>query len=194
MSTKIQRAFILVIVTIFIISTIGIGAIYIFDAQNQKKQSDIQAGLIEAQKQLNAQKEQSITPTDQNKENKLEGTQLAGYAPTTNTLPKLSFTDTTVGTGAVVKESDTVTAHYTGAVGSTGKIFQSSYDGGQPIAFPLNGVIAGWTQGVPGMKEGGTRRLFIPATLAYGATPPPGSGIPANADLIFDVTIVKIGE
>src|SRR5205085_521848 len=96
---------------------------------------------------------------------------------------------TTPGTGDTVKPNATVTVDYTGAVASTGVIFQSSKDSGQPVSFPLSGVIKGWTQGIPGMKVGGTRRLLIPASLAYGATPPQGSGIPANADLVFDVTM-----
>ena len=87
-----------------------------------------------------------------------------------------------------------VTAHYTGAVAATGIIFQSSLDSGQPIPFALDQVIKGWTDGVPGMKEGGKRRLIIPADQAYGATPPQGSNIPANAPLVFDIELVKIGE
>jgi FKBP-type peptidyl-prolyl cis-trans isomerase len=79
-------------------------------------------------------------------------------------------------------------------VASTGKIFQSSKDTGQPVPLSLSQVIAGWSQGIPGMKEGGTRRLLIPAALAYGAQPPQGSDIPANADLVFDVTVHKIGQ
>ncbi|HUB93746.1 MAG TPA: FKBP-type peptidyl-prolyl cis-trans isomerase [Verrucomicrobiae bacterium] len=74
----------------------------------------------------------------------------------------------------------------------TGHVFQSSHDFGEPISFPLNGVIAGWTKGVPGMKVGGTRRLLIPAALAYGGRPPYGSGIPVNADLVFDIELVAI--
>jgi FKBP-type peptidyl-prolyl cis-trans isomerase len=92
-----------------------------------------------------------------------------------------------------VKAGATVTAHYTGAVAATGVIFQSSHDTGQPIPFSLNEVIKGWTDGVPGMKVGGTRRLVIPADQAYGATPPPGSGIPANAALVFDIELVAVG-
>jgi FKBP-type peptidyl-prolyl cis-trans isomerase len=65
---------------------------------------------------------------------------------------------------------------------------------GQPISFGLDQVIKGWTDGVPGMKVGGTRRLVIPAEMAYGSTPPPGSGIPANAPLVFDITLHKIGQ
>jgi FKBP-type peptidyl-prolyl cis-trans isomerase len=58
----------------------------------------------------------------------------------------------------------------------------------------LNQVIPGWTEGIPGMKVGGKRRLLIPAAQAYGANPPSGSNIPANADLVFDITLYKIGS
>jgi FKBP-type peptidyl-prolyl cis-trans isomerase len=109
-------------------------------------------------------------------------------------VSQLEAADTSPGTGAIVKAGDTVTVDYTGAVASTGIIFQSSKDSGQPVTFPLNQVIAGWSQGIPGMKVGGTRRLLIPANLAYGANPPAGSGIPANADLVFDVTLHSIGK
>ena len=125
--------------------------------------------------------------------NKLQGTKLANFTPGTP-IPQLEEQDTTVGTGATVKAGDTVTVDYTGAVAATGVIFQSSKDSGQPVSFPLSQVIAGWSQGIPGMKVGGTRRLLIPASLAYGASPPSGSGIPANADLVFDVTLHKIGQ
>ena len=108
----------------------------------------------------------------------------------TETLQKI---DLVVGSGAEVKEGATVSVHYTGAVAATGTIFQSSKDfGPEPVTFPLDQVIKGWTKGIPGMKIGGTRRLVIPATMAYGATPPPGSGIPADADLVFDVELLAI--
>lgn len=122
----------------------------------------------------------------------LAGTQLKDFTPVAS-IPELQKIDTTPGTGAEVKPGDTVTVDYTGAVAATGVIFQSSYDSGQAVTFGLDQVIAGWTQGVPGMKVGGTRRLLIPAALAYGANPPAGSGIPANADLVFDITLHNIG-
>lgn len=125
--------------------------------------------------------------------NKLEGTQLQGFTPVAK-VTELQKIDTQVGTGEVVQPGATVTAHYTGAVAATGKIFQSSYDSGQPVPFGLDQVIKGWTDGVPGMKAGGKRRILIPADQAYGANPPSGSGIPANADLVFDIEIVKIGQ
>lgn len=136
---------------------------------------------------------QNETEPQTKKENTLEGTQLADFTPVAK-IDNLQKIDTVIGTGDEVKPGDTVTAHYTGAVAATGKIFQSSLDGGQPIPFSLNQVIKGWTDGVPGMKVGGKRRLLIPAEQAYGANPPAGSNIPANADLVFDIELVKIGE
>jgi FKBP-type peptidyl-prolyl cis-trans isomerase FkpA len=109
-----------------------------------------------------------------------------------DTVPELKTEDRVPGTGATVEPGDTVTCHYTGAIAETGKVFQSSRDFGKPISFPLSGVIEGWTKGVPGMKVGGTRRLLIPAAMAYGSRPPYGSGIPADADLVFDIELVSI--
>jgi len=125
--------------------------------------------------------------------NKLQGTKLANFTPVAS-IPKLEEIDTTVGTGATVQPGDSVTVDYTGAVAATGIIFQSSKDSGQPVSFSLSQVISGWAEGIPGMKVGGTRRLLIPASLAYGANPPSGSGIPVNADLVFDVTLHSISK
>jgi peptidylprolyl isomerase len=100
-----------------------------------------------------------------------------GPAPT-----KLIIKDVKVGTGAVAKASDTVTANYIGVACSTGVIFDSSWaHGGKPISFPLSGVIKGWTNGIPGMKVGGTRLLGIPADQAYGAAGSPPSIAPNEA-------------
>lgn len=120
----------------------------------------------------------------------LEGTKLTGFEPIAS-VTQLEITDTTPGTGDEVHEGDTITAHYTGALAADGTIFQSSHDRGQPITFPLHGVIKGWQDGVPGMKVGGTRRLLIPAEQAYG-TSSPSPNIPANSDLVFDIELVKI--
>lgn len=76
--------------------------------------------------------------------------------------------DIVVGTGATVEASSTVTVDYIGVACSTGKIFDESY-GSEPVTFPLDQVIPGWSQGLPGMKVGGTRLLGIPADLAYGS-------------------------
>lgn len=123
----------------------------------------------------------------------LQGQPLANFTPVSS-IPELKTEEITVGTGEEVQKSDTVTTDYTGAVAATGVVFQSSKDSGQQVSFGLNQVIKGWTEAIPGMKVGGTRRLLIPAALAYGANPPAGSGIPANADLVFDVTVYKTGR
>lgn len=174
-----QRVGTFILAMLFVASTIGIVVYYVMVDKDQRKQ---QAAINSALKQQNSQEG-----------NKLQGQPMANFTPIPS-IDKLSTQDTVVGTGEEVKPGDSVTAHYTGAVASTGVVFQSSHDSGSPIPFSLNQVIAGWTQGVPGMKVGGTRRIFIPASLAYGANPPAGSGIPANADLVFDVEVVKIGQ
>ncbi len=119
-----------------------------------------------------------------------EGTKLSNFEPIDN-VAELQTIDTEVGIGDEVQPGATVTVHYTGALCKNGIIFQSSHDMGRTISFPLNGVIAGWTQGVPGMKVGGTRRLVIPADMAYGASSP-APNIPANSDLVFDIELVAI--
>ncbi len=121
-----------------------------------------------------------------------EGTKLADYEPRKE-VKELEIIDVEVGTGEEVKSGATITAHYTGALCVDGVIFQSSHDFGKAITFPLNGVIAGWTQGVPGMKVGGTRRLIIPAAMAYGASSP-APNIPANSDLVFDIELVELSK
>jgi peptidylprolyl isomerase len=121
---------------------------------------------------------------------KLEGTKLANFTPQ-GAVTELVVTDTVVGTGEEVPVGGTVTAHYTGALVADGTIFQSSHDFGEPVTFPLDRVIAGWTQGVPGMKVGGTRRLVIPAAQAYGASSP-SPNIPPNSDLVFDIELTAV--
>lgn len=135
--------------------------------------------------------ETPVLSSQSNNITKLEGTKLTNFEPIAK-IDSLQKIDEVVGTGAEAKTDSTVTAHYTGAVASTGIIFQSSHDMGQPIDFPLSGVIKGWSEGVPGMKVGGKRRLLIPADLAYGANPPQGSGIPADADLVFDIELTAV--
>jgi len=94
------------------------------------------------------------------------------------------------GSGAKPKATDTVEVNYRGTF-IDGKQFDSSYDRGQTIEFPLNGVIAGWTEGVQLMSVGATYQFYIPFHLAYGER---GAGgvIPPHATLIFDVELVSI--
>lgn len=94
------------------------------------------------------------------------------------------------GTGAVPQLTDQVKTHYNGTL-IDGTKFDSSYDRGEPITFPITGVIKGWTEALLLMKEGAKWKLFIPADLAYGAR---GAGgvIPPNAALIFDIELLSI--
>ena len=123
---------------------------------------------------------------------KLENTKLNNFTPLgKDKVAELQIIDTVVGDGAEVPTGATITAHYTGALVADGTIFQSSHDFGEAITFGLNQVIAGWTNGVPGMKIGGTRRLVIPAALAYGSARASAS-IPPNSDLVFDIELVAV--
>ena len=102
----------------------------------------------------------------------------------------LQIIEIEVGTGDTAQAGDQVTVHYTGWL-TDGTKFDSSLDRGEPTSFPLDGVIQGWQEGIPGMQVGGTRRLIIPSELAYGEAGSPG-GIPPNAELIFDVELVEL--
>jgi len=94
------------------------------------------------------------------------------------------------GSGRKPGAKDAVEVHYKGSL-ITGKVFDSSYARGQSISFPLNRVIAGWTEGLKLMKEGAKYELVIPSNLGYG-TLGAGNSIPANATLIFVVELLKV--
>ncbi|MET7015333.1 FKBP-type peptidyl-prolyl cis-trans isomerase [Uliginosibacterium flavum] len=109
------------------------------------------------------------------------------------TASGLIYEDSVVGEGAEAKAGQYVSVHYTGWLLSNGEKFDSSKDRNDPFSFPLGGrrVIAGWDEGVQGMKVGGTRKLTIPSQLGYGAQ---GAGgvIPPNATLVFEVELLDI--
>src|SRR3989344_2351862 len=179
------RIFILVMVVAFAVSSLSLSGFVIWDIAKGggKKKSATDNLPAEVQQKLNEQKAAQAAGG-----NKLQGTQLTGFTPIAK-VDSLQSIDTQVGTGAEVKAGGKVTAHYTGAIASTGKIFQSSLDSGQPFTASLDGVIKGWQQGIPGMKAGGKRRVIIPASLAYGDQSP-SPDIPANSDLVFDIELI----
>lgn len=124
------------------------------------------------------------------KNNSSEGKMLENFQPTADKVAELKIEDIKIGEGDEAKADSTITAHYTGAIVATGKIFQSSKDTGQPFTSPLSNLISGWKTGIPGMKVGGIRRLTIPSDQAYG---PNGSGtIPPNSDLVFDIELIGV--
>lgn len=161
-----DRVIALILAIVFFITSVGVSGLVIF--------------------QLFQDNNEAKTVNQDSNNTTLQGTQLADFTPV-DKIDSLQIIDLQTGDGKEVKATDTIVVDYTGAIASTGVIFQSSLDAGQQFTTELSGVIQGWQQGIPGMKEGGKRRLIIPASLAYGENPP--EGIPANADLVFDVTV-----
>lgn len=192
-----HRVFALSLAVMFFILSLASGVFVIMQLREDSKTVDSQAELIEQLSQANstsndtATSDQSDQSTNESntEENKLEGTQLADYTPG-ESVDGLRVIDLVEGTGDPVQSGATITAHYTGALVSTGVIFQSSLDSGQPFTSPLSGLIEGWQEGIPGMKPGGKRRLIIPAEQAYGSAERPG--IPANSDLVFDIELISV--
>jgi len=107
------------------------------------------------------------------------------------TLPSgLQYQVLREGDGKKPSASDTVRCHYEGML-IDGTLFDSSIQRGTPAEFPLNGVIAGWTEGLQLMQEGAKYRFFIPYTLGYGERGA-GASIPPFAALVFDVELIKV--
>ena len=94
------------------------------------------------------------------------------------------------GNGKSPKATDSVRCHYEGML-IDGTLFDSSLQRGEPATFPLNGVIAGWTEGLQLMKEGAKYRFFIPYLLGYGANGA-GNSVPPYSTLIFDVELIEV--
>ncbi|HSV65264.1 MAG TPA: FKBP-type peptidyl-prolyl cis-trans isomerase [Mycobacteriales bacterium] len=112
-----------------------------------------------------------------------------GDAPPTD----LQINDLVEGEGAQAKPGDSVTVHYVGVAYSTGRQFDASWDRGRPFSFPLGAgrVIAGWDQGVAGMRVGGRRELRIPSHLGYGDRGA-GQAIRPGESLIFVVDLLSV--
>jgi len=103
---------------------------------------------------------------------------------------ELVISDITVGEGNEATPGATVTVHYVGVEYDSGEEFDSSWNRGEPIAFPLGNLIKGWQEGIPGMKVGGRRQLVCPPALAYG---PEGGGHRLSGQtLIFVIDLLDV--
>lgn len=105
------------------------------------------------------------------------------------TASGLQYEVVKAGEGEKPTAADTVTVHYTGTL-TDGTKFDSSHDRGEPISFPLNGVIPGWTEGVQLMSPGAVYKFAIPSALGYGARE--AGSIPANSILLFEVELISV--
>lgn len=185
MKSKLKRAGWLFLAILFVATGLGIGVWGFWEFTHPPKDTNQEDNMAKIECTTNPGVTE-LTSTQA----PLKGKQLPNFTPV-KSVDRLQCVDIKVGSGPAASASSTVTANYTGAVAATGVVFESSLDSGQPISIPLAQVIPGWTQGIPGMQPGGSRRLMIPAQLAYGANPPPNSGIPANAALVFDITLIS---
>lgn len=175
----------LTMAALFLITSVAFTAVIFWQANQDDKADD-----------LTAEQQQLVDDALNNQEGEdmLQGTILAGFTPITTPVTELQVIDLVEGTGEEIKAEATVTAHYTGAYAVNGEIFQSSHDGGQPFTSPLSGLIEGWQEGIPGMKVGGKRRLVIPGAKAYGEAPEgytPGSTDSPMGPLVFDIEVLS---
>jgi FKBP-type peptidyl-prolyl cis-trans isomerase len=194
-----QRVVAFFLAGLFLMSTLGATAYVIWQINHDE------GGIVNetADQKAAAEALAKQQSQDQTKANTCgQGTFDAVQPRTTPTIVKnsgaiteLKTVDVKIGSGEEVQAGDCVAALYYGTLASDGKFFDGNYSTGKPIEFSLGGVIAGWSEGIPGMKVGGVRRLLIPSAKGYGAQ---GSGqtIPPNSDLIFEVEIIstKRGE
>jgi FKBP-type peptidyl-prolyl cis-trans isomerase len=186
MRDKIRRIGWISLVILFVVTGLGVGVVGFWQYTHQPAQTGDNAQAADTVQAMKCSQDPNI-PEVSATSGKLKGTKLPGFTPTKTDL--LKCIDVKVGSGASVGSRSTLTANYTGALAADGVIFESSLDSGQPFTSPLSQLIPGWQKGLLGMKTGGVRRLVIPAASAYGSTPPPG--IPANADLVFDISLIN---
>lgn len=179
MATVPQRIFAASGAILFFITSVGLSIVVIMTIiqdNKDKKAADTTAKTSQVKPQAG----------------KLKGSKLEGFTPVEK-VAELKTEKLTEGSGKeITSVQDKITVDYTGALAKDGTIFESSLDSGQPASFQLSGVIEGWQKGLIGAKEGDKVRLLIPSAQAYG--PNGQGGIPANADLVFDITVKKVGE
>jgi FKBP-type peptidyl-prolyl cis-trans isomerase FklB len=163
-------------------------------AGNPSRLTDAEKRSTVEQVQKESQEKQMAAQAEQSAKNKAEGAAyLAGNGKKEGVITTdsgLQYKSLVAGNGKKPSKSDKVKVHYKGTL-IDGTVFDSSYDRGEPIVFPVTGVIAGWVEGLQLMQVGSKFELVIPSQLAYGAN---GSGptIGADATLIFEVELLGI--
>jgi len=161
-------------------------------------QEQMQAAMQQLQERMGGAEDEQDQPQnpDAMNNNKTEGeaflAQNAQKAGVTTLPSGLQYEVLTEGSGKKPSLGSSVTTHYHGTL-INGTVFDSSYQRGQPATFPVNGVIAGWTEALQLMGEGSKYRLYIPADLAYGKRGA-GRDIPGDTALIFDVELLKVNN
>jgi FKBP-type peptidyl-prolyl cis-trans isomerase FklB len=154
-------------------------------------EEDIKKVIVQYKQNQDAQEMQAFkAESDKNmKEGEVFLAENAKKEGVKTTQSGLQYLVLTAGKGKQPKATSEVKVHYEGRL-INGTVFDSSIDRGEPLTFPLDKVIAGWTEGVQLMQEGAKYRFFIPTKLAYGET---GAGnIPPNSTLIFDVELLEV--
>lgn len=182
--SKTSRVVSFVLAFFLLASSVGAIFLIIKQSNDNQKLSDLQQQALDQQ----APKEEECKVADN-----ITGSNVQVGEPLKLESPasELQITDTKVGTGEEVRLGDCITVNYRlnladGSIVAGNDTFAS----GEPIAFDLiqGGLIEGWTQGLPGMKVGGLRRLVVPASLAYGDRA--SGSVPANSDLVFDIEVL----
>lgn len=167
----------------FLIPAVAVAALIVVLALLAGKGSD---GSSSKSSKAGKSKAESGDTSDAGMSDAMPSNEAIEWKPEANGL---KIWDVTEGTGEPVCRGQTVTAHYTGWRANDAFVFDSSRKRGEPTEFSLDRVIPGWTNGIPGMKVGGIRRLYIPSALGYGARGH-GDAIPPNTDLIFEVKLI----
>lgn len=178
MARKRDRVFALSVAALFFVSAFGFSFYVIYQAVTSNSSSDTAS--------TSSATCTSSTPA------------AAALAQPTSYIPSgpitsLQATDLTVGTGKAAVKGDCLIVKYDGSLASNGTVFDQDFTADTAFEFQLGAgqVIPGWDQGLIGMKVGGTRRLVIPSSLAYG-NQSPGASIPANSNLVFVVYLISI--
>ena len=159
-------------------------------------QEQMQAAMQQLQEQTGDPEDDTNQESNDMSNNKAEGeaflAQNAQKAGVTTLPSGLQYEVLTEGSGPKPSLKSSVTTHYHGTL-INGTVFDSSYQRGQPATFPVNGVIAGWTEALQLMSEGSKYRLYIPSDLSYGKRGA-GRDIPGDTALIFDVELLKVNN